>query len=252
MLVREPQIAHLFPAEILRLSHLAERRTRSEAGPGSHAGIGVSYMRRVLFPLEGAEESRAVFHQSLRRELYLTFFKSYTEKVWGVPCTEIERRMGSAAHQGALHLEDDAAFREKTPSESPRELRRGNGNVADRTIPLSQSYGPGQMWEEVARKVQRDGRHRSSRNNVQRRSQRGENRRDVAVVEPTLRANHALRGRLFFLDHAGAGSWCAQWMTAVPENVREVSDGLMYRDFITVGLLLDELENQRQTSRARN
>jgi len=31
------------------------------------------------------------------KQLYLTFFKSYTEKVWGVPCREIGAGMGSAA-----------------------------------------------------------------------------------------------------------------------------------------------------------
>ncbi len=41
------------------------------------------------------------------RRLFSIFFKTYTEKVWGMPCQEISRRLGRPTHQGPLADEGD-------------------------------------------------------------------------------------------------------------------------------------------------
>ena len=60
------------------------------------------------------------------RELYLTFFKSYTEKVWGVPCEQIsaawgaQRIKGLSLRKAATHFFSKLAAREKIPATSGR------------------------------------------------------------------------------------------------------------------------------------
>jgi len=48
--------------------------------------IGFSYLRSMLFPQKEVVSLEQFLINRFGRELYLTFFKSYTEKVWGVPC----------------------------------------------------------------------------------------------------------------------------------------------------------------------
>src|SRR5579864_5477316 len=59
------------------------------------AAIGISYMRRVLFPLQEQKTLEQFFINRFGERLYRTFFKSYTEKVWGVPCTQINAEWGA-------------------------------------------------------------------------------------------------------------------------------------------------------------
>src|SRR5450756_2570578 len=62
--------------------------------------IGVSYLRSVLFPVKPQETLEQFLTNRFGRELYLTFFKSYTEKVWGVPCDQISAQWGAQRIKG--------------------------------------------------------------------------------------------------------------------------------------------------------
>ena len=68
-------------------------------------------------------------------------------------------------------------------------------------------------------------------------------RQSVETVNAQRRAR-ALRRRLLLLDDAdeGAGARAGCGGAQVPANVREVSEGLQYRDFITVGVLANKLD----------
>jgi protoporphyrinogen oxidase len=87
------------------------------------------------------------------RELYLTFFKSYTEKVWGTPCDEDLRRVGRAAHQGPLASPPPS----NTSSRRPSHAAKSPGDIAQKGTDTSlierfmyPKFGPGQLWEHVA------------------------------------------------------------------------------------------------------
>ena len=62
--------------------------------------IGVSYVRSALFPIKPEETLEQFFINRFGRELYGTFFKSYTEKVWGVPCDQISAEWGAQRIKG--------------------------------------------------------------------------------------------------------------------------------------------------------
>ena len=74
---------------------------------------GVSYMRSALLPQREERSLEDFIINRFGKQLYLTFFKSYTEKVWGVPCHEISAEWGAQRIKG-LSLEGrDRAFSEE-------------------------------------------------------------------------------------------------------------------------------------------
>src|ERR1700721_731226 len=62
--------------------------------------IGLSYLRATMFPVKPESSLEDFFINRFGRELYLTFFKSYTEKVWGIPCEQISAEWGAQRVKG--------------------------------------------------------------------------------------------------------------------------------------------------------
>ena len=56
--------------------------------------IGLSYFKSVILPIRKEENLEHFFINRFGKELYRTFFKSYTEKVWGIPCSQISAALG--------------------------------------------------------------------------------------------------------------------------------------------------------------
>ncbi len=201
--------------------------------------IGFSYLRRALFPIRPERNLEEFFINRFGAELYRTFFKSYTEKVWGVPCNEISAEWGAQRVKGlsitAALLHYAKGFLGGT---------RGIAQKKTETSLIEQflypKYGPGQMWDEVASIVRGRGGeiftgHRvvriltdgdRVRGVVARRASDGQERQiDADWVFSSMPVRHLIRA----LD------------TPVPEEVTRVAEGLAYRDFITVGVLLRRL-----------
>jgi protoporphyrinogen oxidase len=69
-------------------------------GPRALARIGASYLRALLFPRRPERTLEDFLVNRFGAELYRTFFKDYTEKVWGVPCREITAEWGAQRIKG--------------------------------------------------------------------------------------------------------------------------------------------------------
>jgi protoporphyrinogen oxidase len=202
--------------------------------------IGVSYIRSALFPHPSEETLEQFFINRFGRELYRTFFKSYTEKVWGVPCDRISAEWGAQRIKGVsvwatvLH-----ALRKGFGSGGAMGRKRTETSLIEEF--LYPKFGPGQMWEEVARRVREMG---------------GEIRTGYTAtgtitdgwrVKAVVAANSATGGsETFEGDYVFSTAPVRELMrwfdAAPPANVLEVSEGLVYRDFITVGLLVGSLK----------
>ena len=201
--------------------------------------IMFSYLWTMMFPPKVVETLEQFFIKRFGRELYLTFFKSYTEKVWGVPCDQISAEWGEQRIKG-LSIK-------KAIAHLLKQTFRKRGDVAQKDTETSlieqflyPKHGPGQMWETVARKVRQMG---------------GE-----IITGFDARHLHCAGGRIVSLggvDHEGEfrelpGDFFFSTMPVkeligalddeVPQNVKEVSQGLQYRDFVTVGLLVKKLK----------
>jgi protoporphyrinogen oxidase len=201
--------------------------TVRKLGIGRTLRIGLSYLRAMLLPRKETN-LEDFFINRFGRELYLAFFKSYTEKVWGVPCTEISAEWGAQRVKGLSILKAIVHFFRKTNETSLIEQF------------LYPKYGPGQMWDEVARIVREKG---------------GEVHVRARVMKILRNADGSIRG---VVARSGSGdefeiasdyvfssmpvrSLVRALEGDIPADVRDVAEGLVYRDFITVGVLLKRL-----------
>ena len=115
----------------------------------------------ALLPSRKPEKSlEHFFINRFGRELYLTFFKSYTEKVWGVPCDEISAEWGAQRIKG-LSL----TKRHRALPQADLQPRTRGSDLAQKDTETSlieqflyPKLGPGQLWEQVADRVTRAGR----------------------------------------------------------------------------------------------
>jgi protoporphyrinogen oxidase len=112
---------------------------------------GISYMRSALLPRREEHTLEDFIINRFGRQLYLTFFKSYTEKVWGVPCREISAEWGAQRIKGLSLKGVVAHFLKKTFS-----LKKSDGIAQKKTETsliekfLYPKFGPGQLWEHAA------------------------------------------------------------------------------------------------------
>ena len=72
--------------------------TIANLGPVRIAKMGTSYVWAMLTAKKDPKNLEEFFISRFGRELYLTFFKSYTEKVWGEKCSNISAEWGRPAH----------------------------------------------------------------------------------------------------------------------------------------------------------
>jgi protoporphyrinogen oxidase len=66
--------------------------------------ILLSYLKSILFPIKKVESLEDFFINRFGKHLYQTFFKDYTEKVWGVPCDKISAEWGAQRIKGLMLL----------------------------------------------------------------------------------------------------------------------------------------------------
>ncbi len=205
------------------------------------ARIGASYAWARAFPRRPERSLEDFLINRFGRALYETFFRDYTEKVWGVPCTEISAEWGAQRIKG---LDVGKALRHALR----QTLRAGRDDTAQKRVQTSlierflyPKHGPGQLWEEVARRVEAGG---------------GRVLFGHAVVGLDLDAGgRATRVRVRRPDGAEeslAADWVLSSMPvkdlvaglrpAPPPAVAEVAAALPYRDFLTVGLLLRRMK----------
>ncbi len=201
--------------------------------------IGLSYLKTVLFPPKKVENLEDFFISRFGRELYLTFFKSYTEKVWGVPCDKISAEWGAQRIKGLSITKSLIHFLKSGTSQKTGDVTQKNTETSLIENFMYPKFGPGQLWELVADKVIAMGGEIVTGIDVDQIHCRN------GVVE-SIGATGA-RGchRDFHGDYFFSTMPIQELVRAldvpVPVEVREISEGLQYRDFITVGLLASKL-----------
>jgi protoporphyrinogen oxidase len=201
---------------------------------------GVSYLRSALLPRREERTLEDFIINRFGKQLYLTFFKSYTEKVWGVPCHEISAEWGAQRIKGLSLKGVVTHFLKKIFG------RKRSGDIAQKKTETSliekflyPKLGPGQLWEYAANLVCRGGGEIHFGVKIDRIHAEGNK---VVSVEGRNEAGERVTytGDYFF-STMPIRDLVRGLSATVPAEVREVAEGLMYRDFITVGLLASKL-----------
>jgi protoporphyrinogen oxidase len=222
--------------------------TLAKLGPIRTLRIGLSYMRSAAMPIKNVENLEQFFINRFGRELYHTFFKSYTEKVWGVPCDQISAEWGEQRIKG-LSIKKTLQHIVKKQFEKRRTRDIAQKETETSLIEqfLYPKYGPGQMWETVAQKVLAMGGEIITNFDVTGVHCKG--RRVMAVSGKDSSGQERRFDGDYFFSTMPIKELVHSLDVPVPANVREVSDSLQYRDFVTVGLLLKKMkvkdENQK-------
>ena len=208
--------------------------------------VGVSYFESRVKQISPEKSLEDFLINRFGRELYLTFFKSYTEKVWGTPCDQISAEWGAQRIKGLSLTTAVKHFVRQTFS---RAGSRGtqSADVAQKGTDTSlierfmyPKFGPGQLWEHVANQVVEMGGEIHMGWKVERIHSDGKSVSGVTAVNES--GERQIFDGDYFLSTMPMRELVNALDCAVPANVREVSDGLQYRDFITVGLLCDRLK----------
>jgi protoporphyrinogen oxidase len=212
--------------------------------------IGISYVKSALFPLKEERTLEQFFINRFGKELYNTFFKSYTEKVWGVPCGRIGAEWGAQRIKGL-------SVRAALAHALKKAVHRGGGGIGQKDTETSlieqflyPKFGPGQMWEEVARLVVEKGGEIRTGCRVDRVHTDGWRVKSLEATNSASGEKESFAGDYFF-STAPIQELLRSFDAAPPTSTLEVSDGLVYRDFITVGLLVKSLKIHDRTPRGK-
>jgi len=207
--------------------------------------ICLSYLKIRLAPITQERSLEDFFINRFGRELYLTFFKDYTEKVWGVPCSMITPEWGTQRTKGLSVTKAISHALRGTISKDPSIVQKKTETSLIEQF-MYPKFGPGQLWEEVARIIQKKGGELHLKRTLTGLRSRG-NRITAVEVKNEKTGDVLTREGEYVFSSMPVRELIQAFNMDVPQEVKEVAQGLIYRDFITVGLLLKKLRIKNET-----
>jgi protoporphyrinogen oxidase len=221
--------------------------TLRRLGLGRAVRILASYIKAQLSPRRPEETLEDFLVNRFGRELYLTFFRSYSEKVWGIACSDLSAAWGAQRIKGLSLRSAAGAYFSKLFSPDYKltlDTRQQNRETSLIERFLYPKYGPGQLWERVARLVEESGGEirkgwRVARVHVMACSDSVERVTSIEAIDPSG-TRVEVHGD-YFVSTMPIRDLIGAIDTEIPDAICTIADGLVYRDFITVGLLVDKL-----------
>jgi protoporphyrinogen oxidase len=193
-----------------------------------------SYLKARLRPIRPERSVEDWIVNRFGRKLFEMFFKTYTEKVWGMPTNTI------TADWAAQRIKGLSLFGAVWNAFFGRQKSRGE---VIKTLIDSFQYprlGPGQMWEAARDKIQRQG----GAVHLDRRVVRIEH--DGAAVHALIARDTAGRTYRYEGDHFLSTLPIRELIRSLsptpPAEVLQAAGALKYRDFLTVVLIVDRAE----------
>ena len=202
-------------------------------GPVETVRCMASYARARVQPVRDPRTFEDWVRNQFGWRLYSIFFKTYTEKVWGISTKELSADWAAQRIKGLdmwLVLKS-ALLPKRKPS-----------NRGDLVTTLIDSFryprlGPGQMWERVADIHQEKGRPVLLGRSVERIEHEGGLVR--AVITKTESGAIEKHQGTDFISSMPIRELISRLEPAAPERVRRAADSLSYRDFISVAVMID-------------
>jgi len=250
MLLRDRKSRIYFLRRFFDYPITLSKSTLSKLGLWRTIKIGLSYAKSAAFPEKQENTLEQFFINRFGKELYNTFFKSYTEKVWGVPCSNISAEWGAQRIKGLSVIKtiQHALTKAIRGTHSDIKQKATETSLIERF--LYPKFGPGQMWEETARRVKEMGGEIRTGFKMERLHTRGWRVIAVEATNLSTGSRETFAGDYVF-SSAPIKDLLRSFDVTPPANVLEVSDGLVYRDFITVGLLVRNLKIHDETAQGK-
>lgn len=186
-----------------------------------------SYLRARLSPSPQEENLEQWLCNRFGRRLFENFFKTYTEKVWGIPCSEIHaewaaRRIRGLSLASALR---NALWRRKRPG---AKTLMNEFHYPER--------GPGQMWETLAARLRARNYPVLTDHRVVRIRHRNGKLTGLTTAGPEGEKHFEGTD---FISSAPLREVIDCLEEPAPEEVRRAASRLRYRDFLIVSLIIN-------------
>jgi protoporphyrinogen oxidase len=229
-LLRRPRLSRIYYGGKLFHYPLRLLNVLRNLGPEEGARMMVSFARARLFPRRPELSFEDWVSNRFGSRLFSVFFRSYTEKVWGIPCADLS---ADWAAQRIRDLDLGKAILHAMGL-------NGNGQVASLIDEFDYpELGPGQMYEALADRVVSGGGRLLLRHAVE--GIRHDGRRVIALELATLSGRQELEARNV-VSTMPLTELVLRMRPAPPSEVVAAARALTYRSIITVNLMLDRLE----------
>ena len=227
--IKVPRMSRIFYQGKYYAYPLRIFNTLGNLGPFESVAIGLSYLKWRLFPHKREDNLEEWVTNRFGKRLFNRFFKTYTEKVWGIPCTSIQ------ADWAAQRIQNLSLM---------KAVRNAVFGSNDTTSLIEEfdypRLGPGMMWEkfrdrlrdmgsEVEMNARVDTLHHENGSIKSVTLQQADGtvrRQDVSSVINTMPLARLVRS----LD------------PPAPQDVIDSANGLKYRDFLIVTLIVDQAD----------
>ena len=202
-------------------------------GIWNSALIFLSYLRAQMFPQKPEDTFEQWISNRFGKRLYNIFFKTYTEKVWGIPCNQIMAEWAAQRIKGLSLL----AAVKNALLQKPK-----SGGDVIKTLIDAFDYpelGPGMMWEAVKKIVERDGSEIRFNAGVEKILWSDGAVDAVQVMvdgkPETIEGTH-------FISTMPIRELIQKFDPPVPDHILKAAEALNYRDFLTVALVINKRE----------
>ena len=200
---------------------------------------GCSYLKSCVHKLP--ENSLENFYiNRFGRVLYAMFFEGYTEKLWGRHPSEISADWGSQRVKGL-------SIRTIVKDMFSKIIQKDNREVETSLIEefIYPKYGPGQLWEIVADEIKKMGGTITNGAKVSNVELSG---KCISAVSYKDAKDCKVRKEAdIVISSMAIKDLIASMGSTVPSKIKDIAYHLPYRDFVTIGLLIDKLNIKNTT-----
>jgi protoporphyrinogen oxidase len=201
----------------------------------------LSFMYKQAFPNEKPETFHDWVANQFGERLFSIFFKTYTEKVWGMSCDEISADWAAQRIKGLdLWSAMANALRNSIKPAGVKDGTDANDGAVIKTLIDSFRYprrGPGMMWDEAARKTRAQGGtiHMNTRL-LSLSFDKSKSLWSITGMDGNGEVTH------FTANHVISSAPIKELIHAFTETpaCASYADKLRYRDFITVAVVVDK------------
>lgn len=190
-----------------------------------------SYMWAQLRPIQPEENFAQWVTNRFSKVLFKTFFEAYTEKVWGIPCTEIR------ADWAAQRIKDLSL------KKAIFDALKGFGGKGTPTSLIKQfnypRLGPGMLWDRCGELIERNGGTLYRQTAVRGLHHAGGRVHSLKLDGPAGDANVSVD---YVINSMPIHLLVRSLQPAAPTAVLKASQGLKYRDFLVVAVIVDQAE----------
>jgi protoporphyrinogen oxidase len=204
-------------------------------GPVRSFLILLSYIKIKLFPYKNPNTYERWVTNQFGRKLYLLFFKTYNEKLWGIPSDQISADFAKQRIKGlsltSLVMDTVKSF-----------LGIKNKKVIKTLIERFKypKKGPGQFWEKAASIINSEGGQVILDRNVKKINYDPGNKKILSVVAENSVGETFEYKADYFISTMPIADLINGFGANVPNEYVKASQKLTYRDFLTVALIVNK------------